>query len=292
MLSVRELTKVHRGRSVVADVSFDLRPGTVTALLGPSGSGKSTLLGMITGLTRPSRGCAWIAGRPFADWPNPAHVAGVLPAVTAAHPGRTGRAHLRTAAVLAGVSATHADAALARVGLAEAANRSIRGYSPGMRRRLGLAHALLTDPPLLILDDPFAKLDPDSVRALRDLLRAHVARGGEVLLAGDAVTGMDGTVDRILMISGGRIMVDAPAGELLSSDRSLISGPDMAALAEALHQAGVAIRPHPDGRILAAASREAATTILDASGHQEHSVVPDQQSLEELFHRLSVAGAR
>ncbi|WP_214406097.1 ABC transporter ATP-binding protein [Pseudonocardia lacus] len=287
MLSVRGLTKNYSGRLVVDSVSFDLRPGTVTAFLGPNGAGKSTTLRMITGLTPPSGGGSWIAGRPFRDWPNPGHVAGVLLDASAVHPGRSGLAHLRNAAALMGVPADRARQLLAQLGLADAAGRKVGGYSLGMRQRLGLAHALLADPPLLMLDEPINGLDPVGIRAVRELLRGHAGRGGTVLLSSHVLSEVDQTADRIVMIGGGRVVADGPIRELLASHRSLVRGPDMGAIANALMRAGVRVQPGPDGQILADAPSDRVSDVVYAAGVRVHGISDHQQDLEELFFRLA-----
>jgi ABC-2 type transport system ATP-binding protein len=290
VLSVRGLTKIYSGRPAVEDVSFDLQPGTVTAFLGPNGAGKSTTMRMITGLTPPTRGGSWIAGRPFRDWPNPAHLAGVLLDASAVHPGRTGRAHLRNAAALMGVPAHRADELLARLGLADAARKRIGKYSLGMRQRLGLAHALLADPPLLMLDEPINGLDPVGIRAVRELLRGHAGRGGTVLLSSHVLSEVDQTADRIVMIGNGRVVADGPIRELLASHRSVVRGPDMQALANVLMRAGVRIEPSPDGQIIADAPSERISDIVFAAGVRVSGISDHQQNLEELFFRLSGGG--
>jgi ABC-2 type transport system ATP-binding protein len=287
VLSVRELTKVYSGRPVVEDVSFELEPGTVTAFLGPNGAGKSTTLRMITGLTLPTRGGSWIAGKPFRDWPNPGHLAGVLLDATAVHPGRTGGSHLRNAAALMGVPAKRADELLAQLGLADATRKKIGQYSLGMRQRLGLAHALLADPPLLMLDEPINGLDPLGIRAVRELLRGHAGRGGTVLLSSHVLSEVDQTADRIVMIGNGRIVADGPIRELLASHRSLVHGPDMQAIANALMRAGVRIQPTPEGPILADVPGARVSDIVYEAGVQVHGIGDHQQNLEELFFRLS-----
>lgn len=292
MLSVRGLTKIYAGRAVVDDVSFDLQPGTVTAFLGPNGAGKSTTLRMITGLTPPSRGESWVAGRRFVDWPNPAHIAGVLLDAAAAHPARTGGAHLRNAALLMGVPASRVEQVLWQVGLADAAGKKIGKYSLGMRQRLGLAHAVLAHPPVLILDEPVNGLDPVGIRAVRELLRGHAARGGTVLLSSHVLSEVDQTADRILMIGGGRIVADGPLRELLASHRSLVSGPDMNALAHTLSRAGVRIQPGPHGEILADAPARTVSDIAFRAGLQVYQIIEQQQDLEDLYFRLCAGNQR
>jgi len=291
VLSVRGLTKIYSGRTVVEDVSFDLQPGTVTAFLGPNGAGKSTTMRMVTGLTAPTRGGSWIAGKPYRDWPNPAHLAGVLLDASAVHPGRTGGAHLRNAATLTGVPARRADELLAQLGLADAARKKIGRYSLGMRQRLGLANALLADPPLLMLDEPINGLDPVGIRDIREMLRGHARRGGTVLLSSHVLSEVDQTADRIVMIGNGRVVADGPIKELLASHRSVVRGPDMQAIANALMRAGVRIQPGPDGQILADAPSARVSDIVFAAKAQVYEISDHQQNLEELFFQLS-GGAR
>jgi ABC-2 type transport system ATP-binding protein len=289
VLSVRGLTKLYGGRPVVDNVSFDLQPGTVTAFLGPNGAGKSTTLRMVTGLTPPTAGASWVAGRPYREWPNPGHVAGVLLDASAVHPGRTGGAHLRNAALLMGVPARRVGELLAQVGLADAAHKKVGKYSLGMRQRLGLAHALLADPPVLVLDEPINGLDPVGIRATRELLRGHAARGGTVLLSSHVLSEVDQTADRIVMIGNGRIVADGPIRQLLASHRSLVHGPDMNAIAGALVRAGIRIQPGPNGQIMADAPTAAVSDAVFAAGVRVHGIAEHQQNLEELFFRLAGA---
>lgn len=275
---------------MVDDVSFDLQPGTVTAFLGPNGAGKSTTLRMITGLTPPTRGASWIGGKAFREWPNPGHVAGVLLDASAVHPGRSGRAHLRNAATLMGVAPGRADELLAQLGLADAARKKVGKYSLGMRQRLGLAHALLANPPLLMLDEPINGLDPVGIRAVRELLRGHAAQGGTALLSSHVLSEVDQTADRIVMIGNGRVVADGPIRELLSSNQSLVRGPDMQAIADALMRAGVRIQPGPDGQIMADAPSERVSEIVFAAGVRVHGITDHQQNLEDMFFRLSGGG--
>ncbi|MFC4947645.1 ABC transporter ATP-binding protein [Pseudonocardia sp. GCM10023141] len=287
MLSVRGLTKIYSGRTVVDDVSFDLQPGTVTAFLGPNGAGKSTTMRMITGLTPPTRGGSWIAGKPYREWANPGHIAGVLLDASAVHPGRAGGAQLRNTAALMGVPAARADELMVQLGLGDAIRKKVGKYSLGMRQRLGLAQALLANPPLLMLDEPINGLDPVGIRAVRELLRGHAGRGGTVLLSSHVLSEVDQTADRILMIGHGRIVADGPIRELLASNRALVRGPDMQALADALMRAGVRIEPGPEGQILADATSGQVSDIVFAAGVRVTGITDHQQDLEEMFFRLS-----
>ena len=164
MITTTALTKSYGNAPVVRDVSLHCEPGTITGFLGPNGAGKSTTLRMIVGLARPDHGTSTVAGRPFVELPNPTRVVGTLLDPSAMHAGRTGRATLTIAARMAGVSTDRVEELLDRVGLADAADRRVGGYSLGMRQRLGIAQTLVGDPQVLILDEPANGLDPEGHR--------------------------------------------------------------------------------------------------------------------------------
>src|SRR4051812_10656084 len=234
MITVSGLTKKYGDRTVVDDVSFDLESGTVTGFLGPNGAGKTTTMRMITGLIPATSGRALINGRPYASLPNPGAVMGTLLDAAAVHPGRTGRTHLRILAATIGVPDKRVDEVLDLVGLADAAGRRIAGYSLGMRQRLGIAGALLADPPVLMFDEPANGLDPEGIRWMRDLLRGHAARGGTVLLSSHLLGEVEHTVDRLVVIGGGRIVADGPIRTLLGADGAVVRALDPLALAAVL----------------------------------------------------------
>src|SRR5512133_1155178 len=217
MITVTGLTKRYAERTVVDDGSFALEPGTVTGFLGPNGAGKTTTLRVITGLVPPAAGEAWVAGGRWTDSPDPAAVAGTLLDAGAVRPGRTGRTHLAILAATIGVPVRRVDELLELVGLGDAGKRRIGGYSLGMRQRLGIAAALLADPPVLILDEPANGLDPEGIRWMRELLRGHADRGGTVLLSSHLLGEVQHTVDRLLVIGSGRIVADGPVASLLGS---------------------------------------------------------------------------
>ncbi len=170
------LTKIFRGSVRAVDtLGFTVEPGSVTGFLGPNGAGKTTTLRMALGLVRPTAGRATIGGVEYRTCPTVAHVGAQLEAASF-HPARSARNHLRIMCVVAGLPERRADEVLAMVGLSDAARRKVRGYSLGMRQRLGLAAALLGDPAVLILDEPANGLDPDGIRWLRGLLRASPTR--------------------------------------------------------------------------------------------------------------------
>lgn len=277
---------------MVDQVSFDLQPGTVTAFLGPNGAGKSTTLRMICGLTVPTRGEAWVAGRKFAQWPSPAHVAGVCLDASAVHPGRSGRGHLRNSALLAGVPLRRVDELLGQVGLADAAGRRIGKYSLGMRQRLGLAHALLANPPVLMLDEPINGLDPEGIRSVRQLLRGHAAQGGTVFLSSHVLSEVDQTADRVLMIGQGRVVADGLLRDLIRSRRTRVRTPDPVRLGQALAQARIRVQQAGPDELVVEAPTQAVSDIAFGAQVRILGLSEEQQDLEELFFRLTGGGYR
>jgi ATPase subunit of ABC transporter with duplicated ATPase domains len=203
------------GRPVLRDIEWRIAPGERTGIVGANGAGKSTTLRMLTGLTRPDAGSATIGGKAFTDLANPARTVGVMLDTSALHVGRTGRATLRVAAMMAGVPAGRADELLEATGLAGAASRRVGTYSLGMRQRLGLALALLGSPAVLILDEPANGLDPEGIAWIRGLLRDHAARGGTVLLSSHLLAEIQATADQLVIISAGRIVAQGPLQQLL-----------------------------------------------------------------------------
>jgi ABC-2 type transport system ATP-binding protein len=290
MITVSGLTKKYAERTVVDDVSFTLEPGTVTGFLGPNGAGKTTTMRMITGLVPASGGSALVDGKPYASLTNPGAVMGTLLDAGAVHPGRTGRMHLRLLASAIGVPDPRVDEVLALVGLSDAAGRRIRGYSLGMRQRLGIAGALLADPPVLMFDEPANGLDPEGIRWMRGLLRGHAARGGTVLLSSHLLGEVEHTVDRLLVIGGGRIVADGPVSSLLGSDAIAVRSLDPAALARDLTAAGLSVQPSgDDGLVVAGADAARVGAVAAAGGHVLLELRPVERGLEDLFFQLTAA---
>jgi ABC-2 type transport system ATP-binding protein len=216
MISVTSLTK-HYGRVPAVDgVTFTCEPGTVTGFLGRNGAGKSTTMRMITGLTRPDAGSATIAGQPFAKLPNPGRTVGTLLDAAAFHNGRSGREALRIACTVTGMPPARADELLDAVDLTGDAGRRVGGYSLGMRQRLGLAHALIGKPSVLILDEPANGLDPEGIAWIRSLLRDFAGRGGTVLLSSHLLAEVHAVADRLVIIDHGRVVASGTQHSLLT----------------------------------------------------------------------------
>jgi ABC-2 type transport system ATP-binding protein len=216
-ITAEGLTKRYGEVTAVDGMTFAVEPGQLTGFLGPNGAGKTTTLRMILGLVRPTAGRALIGGRRYADLAQPRRAVGAVLETTGFHPGRTGRDHLRVLAVTGGLPGERVAAVLGQVGLADAADRRVRGYSLGMRQRLGLAAALLGDPPVLILDEPGNGLDPAGLAQLRDLLRQLTAEGRTILMSSHILSEVAQTVDRVIIVAGGTLRYAGPLSELTSA---------------------------------------------------------------------------
>ena len=219
---VTGLVKAYGHLRAVDDLSFTASYGRVVGFLGPNGAGKSTTLRMLLGLVTPTAGVATIDGRPYRELTEPARTVGALLGADAAHPGRSGRDHLRVLARAANIPAQRADELAEQVGLGPATSRRVGGYSLGMRQRLGLAAALLGDPRVLVLDEPANGLDPEGIHWLRDLLRSAAAEGRAVLVSSHVLSEVAQAVDDVVIIRAGRPVRQAPLADLLTgSGRSL-----------------------------------------------------------------------
>jgi ABC-2 type transport system ATP-binding protein len=213
-MTLDRLSKRFGAITAVEDVSLQIRPGSVTAFLGPNGAGKTTTMRAILGLVAPTSGRALIGGRPYRDLPSPRREVGALLGPDGAHPGRSGRDHLRVITTAAGLDRTRIDEVLALVELTAAADRRVGGYSLGMRQRLGLAAALLGDPAVLIADEPANGLDPEGIAWLREFLRRAADDGRTVLVSSHLLAEVARTADRIVIISEGRLRFDGGLTEL------------------------------------------------------------------------------
>ncbi|WP_324291213.1 ABC transporter ATP-binding protein [Paractinoplanes pyxinae] len=210
------------GSSVALDgMTFVVRPGHVTGFVGPNGAGKSTTLRMIVGLDRPDAGTATIGGRRYADLPCPMRHAGALLDPHALHPSRSGRNHLRWLARSQDLPDSRVDEVLTLTGLAAAGRRAAGGYSLGMRQRLGVAAALLGDPPVLLLDEPFNGLDPAGIVWMRDLLRELAEDGRSVLVSSHLMSELQDMAAHVVVVAHGRAIADAGVDELIGEHASL-----------------------------------------------------------------------
>ena len=209
-IAVHGLTKRYGRITAVDDLSFTIPPGRVTGFVGRNGAGKTTTLRMLLGLTLPDAGTATIGGQAYANLKSPIHTVGALIDPSGFHPGRSGRNALRVLAKPARIADRRVDEVLDLVDLTDAGHRRVRGYSLGMRQRLGLAAALLGDPAVLVLDEPANGLDPDGVRWLRALIRGLGAQGRSVLVSSHLLAELGQTVDHVIVIDRGRLIAHQP----------------------------------------------------------------------------------
>ncbi|MER7668489.1 ABC transporter ATP-binding protein [Kitasatospora sp. NPDC096128] len=293
MIEIQGLTKEYDGRRVVDELSFDVRPGVVTGFLGPNGAGKSTTMRLILGLDRPTAGRALVGGRPYAELAQPLRQVGALLDAQALHGGRTARGHLRWIAASNGLPERRVGEVLAQVGLAEAAERRIRGFSLGMRQRLGVAAALLGDPPVLLLDEPVNGLDPEGIRWIRTLLRDLAAEGRAVLVSSHLMTEMALTADHLVVIGRGRLLADAATAEFIDRhgrSRIRVRAVDPARLAALLGAGDHRLdATEVDGGAweVTGAEPERIAALAAANGVVLYEIAVQQDSLEEAFMRMT-----
>jgi ABC-2 type transport system ATP-binding protein len=283
------LTKRYGSLTAVDGLSFALDAGTVTGFLGPNGAGKTTTLRVLLGLARPTSGNALVFDRPYAELERPALRVGAVLEATDFHPGRSGRNHLRTLAHATRVPDSRVDEVLKLVELDNAKNRRVKGYSLGMRQRLGLAAALLGDPELLVLDEPANGLDPEGVRWLRDFLRSFAAGGRTVLVSSHVLAEVAQTVDRVLIINRGRLIVESTLGQLTArvGGSVRVRSPQAGALREALAREGIDATETEGVLFVRGTTSERVGEVAAAGGVVLHELMNEASSLEEVFLQLT-----
>ncbi len=289
-IEVRGLAK-RFGQVVAVDgMSFDVLPGRVTGFLGPNGAGKTTTLRMILGLVRPTAGSALIDGRPYRQLSHPARTVGAVLEASGFHPGRTARNHLRVVACTAGLPSHRAEEVLAMVGLTEVADRTAGACSLGMRQRLELASAMLGDPQVLVLDEPANGLDPQGISWLRGFLRWYAAQGKAVLVSSHLLAEMGQTVDDVVIVASGRIVVQAPLAEVTRhlSPSVRLRSPEAPRLAAVAAAAGIRVRWQAADLLLAEdTSPEVLGPLLAAHQIVLHAMEPIGGTLEDAFLALT-----
>uniref|UniRef100_A0AAU2VF91 ABC transporter ATP-binding protein n=1 Tax=Streptomyces sp. NBC_00003 TaxID=2903608 RepID=A0AAU2VF91_9ACTN len=246
MIEVSELSKRYGGKTAVDQLSFTVRPGRVTGFLGPNGAGKSTTLRLILGLDAPTTGAATVNGVPFHQHPRGLRHVGALLDAGQVHGGRSATAHLSVLARSNGIPRRRVDEVLQEVGLAEAASRRIGGFSLGMKQRLGIAAALLGDPPVLMFDEPINGMDPEGVLWVRRLFRRLAEEGRTVFLSSHLMSEMENTADHLVVIGRGRLIAAESVRDFAArgTRRSVVVGtPQAAELAALLTAAGATVEP-------------------------------------------------
>jgi ABC-2 type transport system ATP-binding protein len=294
MITVEGLSKTYGGFTAIDDVSFVCRPGTVTGFLGPNGAGKSTTMRIMVGLTPPSKGRTTVGGHHYRDIPNPGRHVGVLLDASAQHGGRTGREVLNLGAQTMGLPKSRVDEMLELVSLTQAeAKRRVGNYSLGMRQRLGIAHALLGDPSILILDEPANGLDPAGIHWMRGLLRDYANRGGTVLLSSHLLREVEVIADEMILIGNGRIVAQGSKAELLQTAGTFVRALEPEKLATALRESGIEASPSGDSGLRTDAEPVQVGKVAAAAGVTLVELRPaDGAGLEEMFLQLTADNQR
>src|SRR5450755_2158270 len=292
-VEIRDLCKHFGGVAAVKNLSFEIEAGRVTGFLGPNGAGKSTTLRALLGLVRPSSGSATFGGLRYDELERPAARVGAVLEDASFHPGRSARNHLRVLAITGGHPSRRVDQVLSAVGLSDAADRRVKGYSTGMRQRLAIAAALLGDPRVLILDEPTNGLDPPGISWVRELLRDQAAHARAVLVSSHVLAEVAQSVDDVVVIADGQLRAqgtleavlgggDGPATEVRAQDPVRLTG--------ALERRGHHVARDGDVLLVRGATPEQVGEIAGDERVAVLGLAPRARSLEEAF--LALTGAR
>ncbi|MEU5823954.1 ATP-binding cassette domain-containing protein [Streptomyces sp. NPDC047803] len=290
MIEVNGLTKRYGRAIAVDDLTFTVRPGEVTGFLGPNGAGKTTTLRMLLGLVEPTAGTATVRGRPFRDHPRGLRHVGALLDAGDVHGGRTARAHLSVLARGNGIPRARVDEILDEVGLAAAARRRIAGFSLGMRQRLGIATALLGDPPVLLFDEPLNGLDPEGVLWVRGLFRRLAAEGRTVFVSSHLMTEMENTADQLVVIGRGALVAAESLSAFAARSTRLsvtVRTPDAATLAPLLTAEGASVTGEGDRLAVTGLPAERVGELALRHRVLLHELTTFGASLEEAFMELT-----
>jgi len=287
VIEVDRLSKRFGPVTAVDDLSFTVRPGRVTGFLGPNGAGKTTTLRVVLGLDAPTSGRALVAGKKYEGLIRPLREVGSLLDATALHGGRTARAHLLSIAQSNGIGKRRIAEVLRLTGLEAVARRRAGGFSLGMKQRLGIAAALLGDPPVLMFDEPVNGLDPEGIHWIRGFFRELADQGRTVLVSSHLMSEMAQTADHLVIIGRGRLLADTSTAALIESSARhdvLVRSPRAGELAGLLEARGGTATPQDDGALVVTGLDAAAVGDL-AAGHgiALHALVPRQASLEDAY---------
>jgi ABC-2 type transport system ATP-binding protein len=284
MIQLSSLSKTFGRVTAVDQLTCAIEPGVVTGFLGPNGAGKSTTMRMIVGLDRPSAGSATVAGRRYHEHKHPLRTVGALLDARQVHPNRTAHAQLRWIAATNRIPVTRVEEVLDEVGLTGAAGKQAGSFSLGMLQRLGIAAALLGDPPVLLFDEPVNGLDPEGIRWIRTLMRGLAAEGRTVFVSSHLLAEMANTADRLVVIGRGRLITATTMTEFLSHAATVrVRSPQLDQLAALLPGA----RRDDDALLVDASSTEQVGDLAAANGIVLHELTAQRASLEEAYMNLT-----
>jgi ABC-2 type transport system ATP-binding protein len=291
------LTKRYGDKTAVDDLSFTVRPGTVTGFLGPNGAGKTTTMRLILGLDSPTKGKVTVNGKPFSALYSPMRELGALLDAKAVHGGRSAYSHLLCLAQTNDIPRKRVDEVLSIVGLPAVARKRPRGFSLGMSQRLGIAATLLGDPEILIFDEPVNGLDPEGILWIRNLVRGLAAEGRTVLVSSHLMSEMENTADHLIVIGKGKLIADCPMGEFIArSTQQAVRArtPQPGVLALALSAAGGQVATIGNAQAGSGAELEVRDMTLERIGEVAFTagvplylLAPVRASLEEAFMELT-----
>jgi ABC-2 type transport system ATP-binding protein len=294
VVEIRRLSKQFGGVAAVKDLSFDIEAGRVTGFLGPNGAGKSTTLRALLGLVRPSSGSATFEGLRYDELEHPSARVGAVLEDASFHPGRSARNHLRVLAATGGHRAGRVDEVLSAVGLGDAADRRVKGYSMGMRQRLAIAAALLGDPQVLILDEPTNGLDPPGISWLRELLRQQASQGRAVLISSHLLAEVAQSVDDVVVIADGELRAQGTLEQVLGGDdgpATEVRTQDPERLSSALKRYGHSVERDGDLLLVLGATPQQVGEVAGAERVAVLGLAPRARSLEAAFFALTGARA-
>jgi ABC-2 type transport system ATP-binding protein len=289
-----EVSGVHKrfGSTVALDgMTFTVPPGQVTGFVGPNGAGKSTTMRVILGLDAPDRGTALIGGRPYRKLHPPlCHVGSLLDAA-ALQPGRSARNHLLWLAYSQGLNARRVDLVIEETGLTKVAGRKAGGFSLGMRQRLGIAAAMLGDPPVLMFDEPVNGLDPEGIVWIREYLRSLAAEGRAVLVSSHLMSELEDTADHLVVVGRGTVIADTSVRDLLaraSGDRVELRTSARDEAMRVLAGAGATVTPSgPDRVTISGLPAERVVALLGRRAVPFSEVAAHRATLEEAYMELT-----
>jgi ABC-2 type transport system ATP-binding protein len=292
-IDVQDLTKEYGGRRAVDHLTFSVLPGRVTGFLGPNGAGKSTTMRLVLSLDRPTSGTATIAGRAYASLHEPLRHVGALLDAQAAHGSRTARDHLRALAASNRIPERRVDEVLEEAGLASVARRRVKTYSLGMRQRLGIAAALLGDPPVVLLDEPSNGLDPEGIIWIRELMRRLAREGRTVLVSSHLMNETASFADHLVVLGRGRLLADMPMREFIHArvqPRVRVRSTDGRALGDLLARHGIDAVEGEDGRWTALDARvEDIGRLTSAANLPILELATEEGTLEQAYLDLTSA---
>ncbi|MCZ2836636.1 ABC transporter ATP-binding protein [Modestobacter sp. VKM Ac-2985] len=290
MIVARGLTKTYGPKTAVDHLSFTVEPGRVTGFLGPNGAGKSTTMRMILGLDRPTSGSVTVNGRSYAASPAPLREVGALLEARALHPGRSARDHLRWLAASNGIPRTRIDAVLDLVGLEAVADQRVGRFSLGMGQRLGIAVALLGEPPVVVLDEPVNGLDPEGIRWVRSLARELAAQGRTVLVSSHLMSEMALTADHLVVVGRGRMLADCSMADFIADHASSyvrVRSPRLGDAEALLRINGLDVDRVDDELRVRGRNAAEIGELLGSAGLYVHELSLVQSSLEDAFMTLT-----